>query len=127
MRRTPPTVQVLLVVSSVWALCACGSATAASSDVRGGDPHRGQELFEEVGCGSCHRMEQADRATGTVGPPLDDFRERIYIAGTLDNTPGNLVRWLRSPQSIRPGTAMPDLDLDEQQARHIAAFLRARR
>jgi cytochrome c1 len=48
------------------------------------------------------------------------------IAGLLPNTPANLVLWLRHPQSVTPGNAMPDLGLTETQARDIAAYLYAK-
>lgn len=116
---------VVATAASALLAGACGGTTPASSDVAGGDPLRGEELFAEVGCGSCHRLDRADDADGVAGPPLDDFAARLYIAGSLENTPEELVRWLRSPQSVEPGTAMPDLGLSERQARHLAAYLRA--
>ena len=41
----------------------------------------------------------------------------------LRNNPENLVTWLRDPQQVVPGNAMPDLGLTDQQARDIAAYL----
>lgn len=58
-----------------------------------------------------------------VGPPLLWFARRTFIAGELPNTPANLIRWVRNPPSVEPGTAMPVLGLDEQQARDVAAYL----
>ena len=34
-----------------------------------------------------------------------------------------MVTWLRYPQRIVPGNAMPDMQLSEEQARDIAAYL----
>ena len=58
-----------------------------------------------------------------VGPPLTAMATRKYIAGSLPNTPANMVRWLTSPQAVRPATAMPDLGITAQDARDIAAYL----
>jgi cytochrome c1 len=58
-----------------------------------------------------------------VGAPLTAFARRAYIAGNLPNTPENLVAWLRDPQAIEPGTAMPNLEVSETDARHLAAYL----
>ena len=44
-----------------------------------------------------------------------------YIAGGIPNSPGNMVRWLRVPHAVKPGTEMPPMGLTEQEARHIAA------
>jgi cytochrome c1 len=48
---------------------------------------------------------------------------RVTIAGVLRNTPDNMIEWLRNPQAVVPHNAMPDMDLDERQARDITAYL----
>jgi cytochrome c1 len=62
-------------------------------------------------------------ANRSVGPPLAGIANRQYIAGVLPNTPANMMRWLRQPTKVDPLSAMPDLDVTEQDARDIAAFL----
>jgi len=91
--------------------------------VPGGDPGRGAELISSHGCGSCHVIPGIQDADGTVGPPLTDFSDRGYIAGELPNNGDNLIRWIMDPRDVEPGTAMPDLNLTESQARDIAAYL----
>jgi cytochrome c1 len=41
----------------------------------------------------------------------------------LRNTPPNLVRWIREPQAVVPGNAMPNMGVSEVDARDIAAYL----
>jgi cytochrome c len=89
----------------------------------GGDARRGARLIAAYGCGSCHAIPGVSNARGGVGPPLTRFAERTYIAGALRNEPAALVRWIRFPQHVEPGTAMPDLGVSEQHARDIAAYL----
>ncbi|HZP08904.1 c-type cytochrome [Methyloceanibacter sp.] len=84
---------------------------------------RGAALIAKLGCGACHTVPGIEGATALVGPPLDHMGSRLYIAGVLRNTPDNMILWLRKPQSAVPGNAMPDMDLDEKQARDIAAYL----
>lgn len=48
---------------------------------------------------------------------------RPFIAGVLPNTPDTMIQWLRSPQSISPQNAMPNLGVTEQDAADIAAYL----
>jgi cytochrome c2 len=92
----------------------------------GGDPWRGEAMFIQYGCGSCHSVKNVRTATGMVGPPLDGIALRMIIAGHLANNPSNMEKWIRDPQQVSPGTAMPDLNVGEQDARDITAFLYTR-
>ena len=91
--------------------------------VPGGDAARGRVAAGRYGCGSCHVIPGIPGARGRVGPPLTHFGDRSYVAGALPNEPASLVRWIRDPQDVEPGTAMPDLGVTEQDARDIAAYL----
>jgi len=97
-----------------------------ASIATGGDPARGEAMFIQYGCGSCHALRNVRNATGTVGPPLDGIALRAIIGGHLANTPENMQRWIRDPQHVAPGTAMPDLKVGERDARDITAFLYTR-
>lgn len=89
----------------------------------GGDPVRGAAIVTQSSCGACHSIPGLQQADGMVGPPLDHFARRTMIAGLLPNTPPNLIRWVRSPQAVLPGNAMPDSNLSDAQARDVAAYL----
>ena len=91
-----------------------------------GDPHRGQAMFIQYGCGSCHHLTYVRKATGKVGPSLDGIAAQAIIAGKLSNTPDNMVRWIEDPQAITPGSGMPDLHVRSRDARDITAFLYTR-
>lgn len=73
------------------------------------------------GCAQQH-SSGVPAADGTVGPPLTNVATRSYLAGVFP-TPENLIHWIRHPQQIDAGTAMPDLGVSVEQARHIAAYL----
>ena len=92
----------------------------------GGDPSRGEAMFIQYGCGSCHALRDVRTATGKVGPPLDGVALRVIIGGHLANNPGNMEYWIRNPEAISPGTAMPNLHVGETDARDIRAFLYTR-
>ena len=110
-------------------LAGCDGKTGDETDANapatgfGGDPKRGAEQIARIGCGSCHDIPGITGADALVGPPLDRMRRRVYLAGMLRNTPDNMIAWLREPQRIVPGNAMPDMHLSEPQARDIAAYL----
>ena len=55
-----------------------------------GDPDRGEAMFIQYGCGSCHALNNVRNATGMVGPPLDGVALRMIIGGHLSNTPSNM-------------------------------------
>jgi cytochrome c2 len=91
----------------------------------GGDPHRGEALLIRYGCAGCHTIPGIQRANGLVGPPLDSFSGRIYVAGMLTNTPDNLIRWIVNPRDVNPKTAMPVTGISPAEARDAAAYLYA--
>ncbi len=103
--------------------CRGGRYAPSEQIVPGGSAERGAQVIERYDCGSCHTIPGIPGAGGMVGPPLLWFARRTFIAGELPNTPPNLIRWVRNPPSVEPGTAMPVLGLDEQQARDVAAYL----
>jgi cytochrome c2 len=119
LRRTPPK----LILCALLALGGCDDAGVGTQFAAIGNAERGALYIEQNGCGSCHVIPGIDGARGLVGPPLDYMGKRVFIAGLLRNTPANMVTWLRDPQEIVPGNAMPDMGLSEEQARDITAYL----
>lgn len=105
------------------ASCEGGRTSRAYMPDTGGVPARGMRVIATRKCGSCHTIPGINGAQGLVGPPLVYFSRRTYIAGELPNSPANLVRWVSSPQSVEPHTAMPNLGLSQQEARDVAAYL----
>ena len=113
---------ILFAVPLLLPLIQCDKS-APKSPVPGGDFQRGAALIAGLGCGSCHEIPGVGGAHGRVGPPLGNIGERTIIAGMLPNTPDNMVTWLRAPQSVVPGNAMPNLELNNHDARDVAAYL----
>jgi cytochrome c2 len=98
---------------------------APAWSVPGGDAERGEEAVRRYGCSACHTFPDIRQAEGRVGPRLEDFRNRVFIAGLLPNTPEHLIQWIQDPRQIDADTAMPDLDVSDADARDIAAYLYA--
>jgi len=103
--------------------CSTGEAGAG----RPAEPHRederGEIVLRQYACHACHRIDGVVGPDTYVGPPLVDWRSRRYIAGTLPNTPDNLVRWIVNPANVSPETLMPDLGVTNAHAREMADFL----
>lgn len=87
-----------------------GAALAASGAQKGGPP---PSIYTGI-CASCHAIGGVG---GAVGPALDGLSSRY--------TPEQLDRWLDDPQSVKPGTAMPDLNLDPATRAELVRWLLA--
>lgn len=99
------------------------SADRVARDLTGGDPDKGKLAIVKYGCDTCHNIPGVLTATATVGPPLSQIALRSYLAGRIDNTPENMIKWIRQPHSVDPQTAMPETGVSEPDGRDIAAYL----
>lgn len=97
-------------------------------------------FFEESYCVLCHAINGTS-AAGNIGPDLTNVGARQTLgAGLLENTPENMMRWIRDPASIKPGVEMPGattpaprtgggqwqpLELDEEQLEAVTAYLQS--
>lgn len=123
-RLTAPAARCALLALALAGLAACDSRKpAANAGPAGGNSRQGARLIRLVGCGTCHEIPGIVGANGRVGPPLTTIGDRTFIAGVLPNTPANMIRWLQEPQSVIPGNAMPDMGLNDEDARDVAAYL----
>jgi cytochrome c len=122
--RTARTLWPVLACIAIAAAPACSTVPPPPpAEVPQGNPGRGARLIEQYGCGSCHTVPGVGGANGLVGPPLTKLGSRSYIAGELPNNGDNLQRWIRNPQAVEPGTAMPNLSVTAVDAQDIAAYL----
>ncbi len=91
----------------------------------GGDPAHAPAIMRRYGCGGLPHHSRLPGADGQVGPPLNGLVHRVYIGGGATNSPDNLVKWIVSPQTFSPRTAMPATGITEAEARDVAAYLYA--
>jgi mono/diheme cytochrome c family protein len=87
------------------------------------NPKRGVQAINQYACITCHVIPGIVGARAPVGPSLERMAIRTFIAGALPNNFENMVHWLRAPQEVKPGNAMPDLGVSIRDARDIAAYL----
>ncbi|MET0334948.1 MAG: c-type cytochrome [Rhizobacter sp.] len=87
------------------------------------DADRGRIALHQHACTACHVIPGLSGADVHVGPPLTGLARRELIAGRVPNTPDQLVRWIREPHAVDPGTAMPAVGVSEGAARDMAAYL----
>lgn len=116
---------VLACAVAAWAvlLCTACAEQAPQVQIAGADAERGRAAIQQYGCVACHAVPGVRNPGGNVGPPLAGLARRGYIGGVLPNTPDELVRWLLDPPGVDPLTAMPNVGLNEADARDIAAYL----
>lgn len=121
-RRRPRPRGPLALAALACALSTAGCDGQATAGDRT-EAHGAVHLIRSYGCGGCHEIPGVEGATGRVGPPLNGIGRRVFLAGMLRNEPQSMIRWLRDPQSVVPGNAMPNMGITEDDARTIAAYL----
>lgn len=86
---------------------------------QGGDARQGEALFVTRGCRGCHAVAPADP------PPLP---RAPHLSGIGIKVRGDwLFSWLQAPRTYDPDTPMPQLVLNDDEIRHLVAFLLAQR
>jgi mono/diheme cytochrome c family protein len=83
----------------------------------------GPVVLRQYACDGCHLIEGLVGPITHVGPPLNRWSRRKYIAGVVPNTRDNLVQWIRNPAAVSPGTLMPTLGVSEVHALAMADYL----
>ncbi len=109
-----------------------GKVPSAAGDDTGyaavaGNAARGKVALEQYACASCHVIPGVVAPPGRIGPTLAAMGDRSILAGMLANRPEEMIAWIRHPQTVNPGAAMPDMGVSEQDALDIAAYLEALR
>jgi cytochrome c2 len=92
----------------------------------GGDIARAPDLIRRYGCAGCHTIPGIPGGDGQVGGPLQDVRRRVYVGGVVTNSPDNMIKWIVSPQTFSPRSAMPATGISTAEARDVAAYLYSR-
>ena len=88
-----------------------------------GEAAAGARLFASRTCINCHAISgtAGDRA---FAPNLTHLTTRQTIgAGVVENTPANLAAWLHDPDSFKPSSNMPNLQLSKSEVAALVAYL----
>ena len=113
-----------VAAGSLWQI-EHGSTNIAVA-LTGGNITRAPELIRRYGCAGCHTISGIPGGDGQVGGPLQDIRRRVFIGGVITNSPDNMIKWIVSPQTFSPRSAMPATGISEAEARDVAAYLYSR-
>jgi cytochrome c oxidase subunit 2 len=100
----------------------------AAEPAPGSDAAEGAEVFRQFpggSCLACHSIDPSGQGS-RVGPNLAHFGSRTtFAAGLFPNDPELLERWLRNPDAMKDGAAMPDYNLSNDHIEALAAYLRS--
>src|SRR5690606_8880808 len=68
---------------------------------------RGEQLFSQKKCWTCHTVRGTRASFGKAGPDLTHFASRgTLAAAVLDNTDQNVRDWIADNYKIKPGNYM---------------------
>ena len=76
--------------------------------------HGRQLFYSKYACQACH-IADTKTDKGYIGPTLTQVGSRLTSAW--------VYAWLKNPQALRPGTAEPNQNLSDDDARALTAFL----
>jgi cytochrome c oxidase subunit II len=83
----------------------------------------GRRVLESTACVNCHTVSGTN-AHGTFGPDLTHLMSRATIAaGAALLTPENLRDWIRNPETFKPGSKMPAMQLRPDDLDAVTAYL----
>ncbi|MBI5690983.1 MAG: cytochrome c oxidase subunit II [Verrucomicrobia bacterium] len=90
---------------------------------------QGRQLFTTKTCNACHTV-RGHGAMGVQGPDLTHMGSRTTIAaGLIENNSEQLRRWIRDPESVKPGNKMAKayrenkISLNDEEQVAIVAYL----
>ena len=84
---------------------------------------QGRRIFETTACVNCHTVSGTS-AHGTFGPDLTHLMSRKTIgAGAALLTQDNLRHWIMNPDSFKPGSKMPAMQLRGNELDAVTAYL----
>jgi cytochrome c oxidase subunit II len=87
----------------------------------------GRDIFEKTACVNCHAIS-GTIADGRFGPDLTHLMSRETIAaGAAPNTHESLKLWIHNPDSIKPGSLMPAMNLTDHDLEAVTAYLESLR
>lgn len=83
----------------------------------------GRAIFESNACINCHTIK-GTVAQGRFGPDLTHLMSRDTIAsGVVQNNQANLEKWIKDPDTMKPGCLMPAMKLSDHDVDGIASYL----
>jgi cytochrome c oxidase subunit 2 len=84
----------------------------------------GKRTYSTGLCIACHTVDGVSQ--GILGPNLTHVGSRSTIAAAMfPNDTQHLKMWLKNPPAAKPGALMPNMNLTDEQAEALAAYLQS--
>ncbi|PNB76981.1 cytochrome B, partial [Pseudomonas sp. FW305-BF6] len=90
------------------------------------DATEGEKIFQQS-CIGCHAADANDTRppAARLAPNLANFGDREMVAGIAENTEANVKKWLKDPESMKPGNLMTGKygELSDDEINALTAYL----
>ena len=117
--------RVKVLPAAEWDEWYRAQVAANSGPAQPGNAERGFESFMNGPCIACHAID-GTKAQGKVAPRTLTRYATYPTIAQLDALPlnkENLEKWLKNPPALKPGTAMPNLNLKPQEIADLTEYL----
>ncbi len=118
------TVEIRAITEYLWNMSETPDNWEELPSDMAGNAERGQELFEKRGCEACHSVNKptewankGENWTRGFGFDLGGVSEKVESKEWLFN-------WIKNPKRYDAHARMPDLGLSDEEALHIATYLK---
>jgi cytochrome c2 len=112
--------EVSAIVAYLWSNSDKAPLLAQSAPK--GEPAKGKETFESVGCLACHVTEKDSAARRSEGSEERDYAPNLWNIADKAR-PEWIYSWVKNPKAVWPETKMPDLRLGDAEAANVTAYL----
>lgn len=127
MPRLPISKQEAMLLADYFSL---SDTDMVQKDQQQGNATRGEKLFNQKGCNSCHLFSSPQQRPQTYphfdtvavshkakrnAPDLRDTQQRMSAQ--------QITQWLRNPQQLKADTLMPKIKLTETEIAHLVRYL----
>jgi cytochrome c2 len=112
--------EVSAIVAYLWSNSDKAPLLAQSAPK--GDPAKGKETFESVGCLACHVTEKDSTARRSEASEERDYAPNLWNVADKAR-PEWIYSWVKNPKALWPETKMPDLRLGDAEAANVTAYL----
>lgn len=112
--------EVSAIVAYLWTNSE--KAPLLSQSAPRGDPAKGKETFDSVGCRGCHVTEKDSTARRSEASEERDYAPNLWNVADKAR-PEWVYSWVKNPKALWPETKMPDLRLTDAEAANVTAYL----